>query len=146
MLWGSNAREAHPIWFHHLLKGIHGGTRLYVMDPRNPASKRRVAEVKGGGWGIFAIAPGNRTAIASEYRSITDTKLYNVDLASGAMTARVPSTSIASSTACTAAGVTDATSCTTGGCVERTERVRENDTPAWASTASAASITSTGVR
>ena len=37
-LWGSNAREAHPIWFHHLLKGIRNGTRLYVMDPRRTAS------------------------------------------------------------------------------------------------------------
>jgi formate dehydrogenase major subunit len=37
-LWGSNAREAHPIWFHHLLKGIHRGTRLYVMDPRRTPS------------------------------------------------------------------------------------------------------------
>jgi predicted molibdopterin-dependent oxidoreductase YjgC len=37
-LWGSNAREAHPIWFHHLLKGIHKGTRLYVMDPRRTTS------------------------------------------------------------------------------------------------------------
>jgi predicted molibdopterin-dependent oxidoreductase YjgC len=37
-LWGSNAREAHPIWFHHLLKGIHNGTRLYVVDPRRTSS------------------------------------------------------------------------------------------------------------
>ncbi len=38
-LWGSNAREAHPIWFHHLLKGIRNhGTRLYVMDPRRTSS------------------------------------------------------------------------------------------------------------
>jgi formate dehydrogenase major subunit len=37
-LWGSNAREAHPIWFHHLLKGIHRGTRLYVVDPRRTTS------------------------------------------------------------------------------------------------------------
>jgi len=37
-LWGSNAREAHPIWFHHLLKGVHGGARLYVMDPRRTSS------------------------------------------------------------------------------------------------------------
>jgi formate dehydrogenase major subunit len=37
-LWGSNAREAHPIWFHHLLKGIRNGARLYVMDPRRTAS------------------------------------------------------------------------------------------------------------
>jgi dipeptidyl aminopeptidase/acylaminoacyl peptidase len=56
---------------------------LYVMDPRNPASKRRVAEVKGGGWGIAAIAPDNRNAVAIEYRSITDVKPYRLDLASG---------------------------------------------------------------
>ena len=56
---------------------------LYVMDPREPRSKRRVAEVTGGGWGIAAIAPDNRTAIAGEYRSVTDTKLYRLDLASG---------------------------------------------------------------
>ena len=37
-LWGSNARNAHPIWFHHLLKGIRNGTRLYVMDPRRSES------------------------------------------------------------------------------------------------------------
>lgn len=37
-LWGSNARETHPIWFHHLLTGIHRGTRLYVMDPRRTTS------------------------------------------------------------------------------------------------------------
>ena len=30
LLWGSNARLAHPIWFHHLLKGIRNGARLYV--------------------------------------------------------------------------------------------------------------------
>ncbi len=37
-LWGSNARAAHPIWFHHLLKGIHNGAKLYVMDPRRTES------------------------------------------------------------------------------------------------------------
>ena len=38
LLWGSNARAAHPIWFHHLLKGIRNGTRLYVIDPRRTSS------------------------------------------------------------------------------------------------------------
>ena len=38
LLWGSNARAAHPIWFHHLLKGIRNGARLYVIDPRRTAS------------------------------------------------------------------------------------------------------------
>jgi len=38
LLWGSNARAAHPIWFHHLLKGIRNGARLYVVDPRRTES------------------------------------------------------------------------------------------------------------
>ena len=37
-LWGSNAREAHPIFFHHVLKGMRNGARLYVVDPRRTAS------------------------------------------------------------------------------------------------------------
>jgi predicted molibdopterin-dependent oxidoreductase YjgC len=37
-LWGANARENHPIFFHHVLKGIHSGAKLYVMDPRRTAS------------------------------------------------------------------------------------------------------------
>ncbi len=38
ILWGSNAREAHPIFFHHVLKAIHRGARLYVVDPRRTSS------------------------------------------------------------------------------------------------------------
>jgi predicted molibdopterin-dependent oxidoreductase YjgC len=38
ILWGSNARETHPIFFHHVLKGIHHGARLMVVDPRRTPS------------------------------------------------------------------------------------------------------------
>jgi len=38
LLWGSNAREAHPIFFHHLLKGVHNGARLIAIDPRRTSS------------------------------------------------------------------------------------------------------------
>ena len=38
ILWGSNAREAHPIFFHHLLKAVHRGAKLFVVDPRRTAS------------------------------------------------------------------------------------------------------------
>jgi predicted molibdopterin-dependent oxidoreductase YjgC len=37
-LWGSNARETHPIFFHHILKGIHNGTKLISVDPRRTSS------------------------------------------------------------------------------------------------------------
>jgi predicted molibdopterin-dependent oxidoreductase YjgC len=38
VLWGSNARAAHPIFFHHVLKGITNGARLIVIDPRRTES------------------------------------------------------------------------------------------------------------
>jgi predicted molibdopterin-dependent oxidoreductase YjgC len=38
LLWGSNAREAHPIYFHHLLRGVRNGARLVVVDPRRTVS------------------------------------------------------------------------------------------------------------
>jgi predicted molibdopterin-dependent oxidoreductase YjgC len=38
LLWGSNARAAHPIFFHHVLKALHRGAKLIVVDPRRTAS------------------------------------------------------------------------------------------------------------
>ena len=38
LLWGSNARETHPIFFHHLLKGVHRGAKLIAIDPRRTSS------------------------------------------------------------------------------------------------------------
>ena len=38
VLWGSNAREAHPIFFHHVLRAIRRGARMYAVDPRRTTS------------------------------------------------------------------------------------------------------------
>ena len=38
LLWGSNARETHPIFFHHVLKGVRNGAKLYAIDPRRTSS------------------------------------------------------------------------------------------------------------
>lgn len=40
LLWGSNAREAHPIYFHHVLKGIKAGAKMHAVDPRRTASAK----------------------------------------------------------------------------------------------------------
>lgn len=37
-MWGANARENHPIFFHHVLKGIHAGARAFVVDPRRTST------------------------------------------------------------------------------------------------------------
>ena len=38
ILWGSNARETHPIFFHHLLRGVRAGARLAAVDPRRTST------------------------------------------------------------------------------------------------------------
>ena len=38
VLWGSNARETHPIFFQHLLRGVHNGARMIAVDPRRTSS------------------------------------------------------------------------------------------------------------
>jgi predicted molibdopterin-dependent oxidoreductase YjgC len=37
-LWGSNARETHPIFFHHVLRGVRNGAKLFAVDPRRTGS------------------------------------------------------------------------------------------------------------
>ncbi len=37
-MWGSNARETHPVFFLHVLKGINNGAKMYAVDPRRTSS------------------------------------------------------------------------------------------------------------
>ncbi|WP_156680150.1 S9 family peptidase [Sphingomonas profundi] len=59
---------------------------LYVVDPRDPASGRMVAEVKGGGWAIAGFSPDRSKAVVGEYLSITKSNLWLMDVATGRMT------------------------------------------------------------
>jgi dipeptidyl aminopeptidase/acylaminoacyl peptidase len=59
---------------------------IYIIDPRDPKSDRLVAQVKGGGWGVGGFAPDGKTAVVSEYISVTKSNLYLMDTATGAMT------------------------------------------------------------
>jgi formate dehydrogenase major subunit len=38
VLWGSNARAAHPIFFHRVLRALERGAKLIVVDPRRTES------------------------------------------------------------------------------------------------------------
>jgi len=70
-LWGSNAREAHPIFFHHLLKGVRNGAKMYTVDPRRTVSAQW-ADV----W--LGIDVGSDIALANAVgREIIDAGLAN---------------------------------------------------------------------
>src|SRR6478672_2375048 len=38
VMWGSNARDTHPIFFHHVLAARNRGARIFVIDPRRTST------------------------------------------------------------------------------------------------------------
>ena len=71
ILWGSNARSAHPIFFHHLLKGLSNGAKMWAVDPRRTESAK-FADV----W--LGINVGSDIALANGIaREIIDAGLEN---------------------------------------------------------------------
>lgn len=59
---------------------------LYVVNPRDPATNRLVAQVKGGGWSIDGFAPDGKGAVVRQYISIQKSNLWWLDLASSKLT------------------------------------------------------------
>lgn len=58
-------------------------TDIYVMNPLDPKSDRKVMEVKGGGWGVADWSPDDKWLIVGEYLSINESHLWLVDVATG---------------------------------------------------------------
>jgi dipeptidyl aminopeptidase/acylaminoacyl peptidase len=63
---------------------------IYVMDPKDPGSARRVLEVKGGGWGPADWSPDDRKLAVLEYVSVNESYVWIVDVASGEKTLLTP--------------------------------------------------------
>ncbi len=65
-------------------------TDLYVLDPRNPDAKKKIASLPGGGWGGFRWARGDKVLYGQEYRSANESVIWKIDVASGARTQILP--------------------------------------------------------
>jgi dipeptidyl aminopeptidase/acylaminoacyl peptidase len=63
---------------------------VYVVDPRDPASTRRVLEVKGGGWGPTDWSPDDKKLLVVEGLSVNESYVWVVDVATGAATLVTP--------------------------------------------------------
>ncbi|WP_428683719.1 prolyl oligopeptidase family serine peptidase [Sphingopyxis sp.] len=59
---------------------------IYLMNPRDPASGRMIAQVEGGGWAVNDFSPDKSWAIVSQYVSVEKADLFRLDMATGAMT------------------------------------------------------------
>ncbi|MFN7177075.1 MAG: TolB family protein [Thermaurantiacus sp.] len=95
LLTDGKSRNTAPTWSQDgRLIGFSSNARngrdsdLWLMDPRNPAARRMVAEREGGGWSFADFAPDGRTAIIRQYVSVTDSRLFRLDLESAAAARR----------------------------------------------------------
>lgn len=59
---------------------------LYLVDPRDPKTDHRLAELQGGGWAFQDFAPDGKTALVLRYLSVERSEVYQVDLATGRLT------------------------------------------------------------
>ena len=59
---------------------------IYVMDPAQPGSDRMVLQVSGGGWGVADWSPDGKQLLVGEYLSVTHSRVWLVDVATGQKT------------------------------------------------------------
>jgi dipeptidyl aminopeptidase/acylaminoacyl peptidase len=59
---------------------------VYVLDPREPRSRKRVLEVTGGGWAVLDWSPDDTSLLVLERPSISKSRLWLVNVADGART------------------------------------------------------------
>ena len=57
---------------------------IYLIDPRDPKSDRKLVELSGGGWEGLDWSPDDRQILVGEYVSINESYLWLVDAATGA--------------------------------------------------------------
>ncbi len=63
---------------------------IYFMNPLDPRSSRMLLEVKGGGWGLGDWSPDDQSLIVSQNLSVTRSRLYLLDVRSGALRLLAP--------------------------------------------------------
>ena len=73
-----------------------GGTRaaivqtLSLLDPMQPASRVKLAELPGGGWGVGSVSWDDKQVALTRYISANESQVWLLDLASRALTQLLP--------------------------------------------------------
>jgi dipeptidyl aminopeptidase/acylaminoacyl peptidase len=87
---GGRSRNEAGAWSRAGNRLAYGSTRrngkdsdIYIIDPADPASDRKVLEVEGGGWAPLDFAPGDQRLVIAEFLSVNESYLWLVDLKSG---------------------------------------------------------------
>lgn len=94
---GGRSQNGELVWSTAGGRIAYGSTRrngadrdLYVQDPRQAGSARRLADLEGGGWQALDWSPDDAKLLAVEEISANETYLWLFDVATGAKTLLTP--------------------------------------------------------
>jgi dipeptidyl aminopeptidase/acylaminoacyl peptidase len=97
LLTDGKSRNTGAVWSNGGNAIAYGSTRrtgddvdIYVMNPRDPKSDRRVLELAGGGWFVNDWSPDDAKLLVTEVVSINESYLWMADVATGAKTLLTP--------------------------------------------------------
>src|SRR5260370_36763475 len=63
---------------------------IWVVDPADPKTERKVLEVSGGGWGVTDWSPDDKTLLVGEYISANESRYWLVHADDGARSPAPP--------------------------------------------------------
>ncbi len=63
---------------------------IYIMNPLDPASDHRVIENTGGGWYVVDWSPDDASLLLAEEISVNESRLYQINIATGSKTRLIP--------------------------------------------------------
>ena len=97
LLTDGKSRNTGGAWSNSGDKYVYQSTRrngedvdVWMMNPADPKSNRMLAELKGGGWGVYEFSPDDRQLLVGEDISANESYLWLMDSATGAKTIITP--------------------------------------------------------
>jgi dipeptidyl aminopeptidase/acylaminoacyl peptidase len=63
---------------------------IHVMDPRDPSTDRRVAEMEGGGWAAADWSPDDSELLVTQGISVNQSRIWRLEVATGKRTLLYP--------------------------------------------------------
>ena len=97
LLTDGKSRNTGARWSNAGMAIAYGSTRrtgddvdVYVQNPRDPKTDRRVLELSGGGWEVADWSPDDTKLLVVEGISVNETYLWLADVATGAKTLLTP--------------------------------------------------------
>ena len=97
LLTDGKSRNTGGVWSNAGDRYVYTSTRrtgedldIWMLNPSDPKSNRMLAQLKGGGWGVYEFSPDDKQLLVAEYISANESYIWLMDAVSGDKTLVTP--------------------------------------------------------